>query len=170
MAVTLKTTDEINKMRQAGQIAAQVQSILRTHSVPGTTTRELDELADEYLKQHGAKRYLTKFYSPHISVSGFYPPPTMYISLNDEILNGMPSTYPLQQGDVVKLDITVGLNDWWATTAMTVPSVRSIEKHDGSFKQQNMPCLRALRRRGRAIAYKILVKRYNSLLKRTAFH
>ncbi len=112
MAGIIKSRDEVNKIRQAGKVAAHLLSVLRVNAAPGTTTSDLDTLAAEYLKRHEAISSLRGYY-------GF--PAYISISLNDEILNGIPSKYSLRTGDVLKFDVGVTLNGWHAISAITVP-------------------------------------------------
>jgi methionyl aminopeptidase len=112
MAVILKTTDEINQMQQAGKVAADLLSVLKAHAVREVTTQELDALAADYLKNHGATSAL-------LHRRGW--PAYTCISLNDEILNGLPSKYRLRTGDVLKFEVGVTLNHWCALASLTVP-------------------------------------------------
>jgi methionyl aminopeptidase len=113
----LKSRREIEMMRRAGQLAWQVLEKMRHAAVPGATTGELDELARIELEQAGAvsgsKNYPT--YEPGKGFPGY-----TCISVNAEIVHGVPGKRALKDGDVVSLDMALSLNGYYADTATTV--------------------------------------------------
>lgn len=99
-------------MRAAGAVVAAMLAAMKTQVRPGVTTRELDEIGAAVMRQHGAKS------APEL-VYGF--PGTNCISVNDEVVHGIPSDRKLAEGDLVKLDVTVEKDGFMADAAITVP-------------------------------------------------
>lgn len=118
VAITLKTADQIEKMAQAGLAVAMGLDRMRRAIVPGqTTTLELDALAEEELAKHGAVPSL-KGYHPSFSRVPYLH--TTCISINDEVIHGVPSERVIKNGDVVGLDLTAHVDGWHADSAITV--------------------------------------------------
>ena len=99
MPVTIKTADEIEKMRVAGRLAADVLEIIAPHVVAGATTAELDHLCHDYIVEHQAA------IPAPLNYHGF--PKSICTSVNHVVCHGIPSDKPLKDGDVVNIDITV---------------------------------------------------------------
>jgi methionyl aminopeptidase len=99
MAVSIKTADEIAKMRVAGRLAAEVLDMIRPHVKPGVTTEELDRLCHDYIvhTQHAIPAPL--------NYHGF--PKSICTSINHQVCHGIPGKRILKQGDIVNIDITV---------------------------------------------------------------
>lgn len=112
MAVILKSQEEQKKIREAGQIVAEILAELRAAVRPGTTTEEIDALAAEALKQRGAK-------SSSLGYRRY--PKTLCTSVNDEIVHGIPGERVLREGDIVSIDFAAIYNGWHADSAITVP-------------------------------------------------
>jgi methionyl aminopeptidase len=102
MAVTIKTPEEIEKMRVAGRLAAQVLEMIEEHVVPGVTTGELDRLCHDYIVnvQDAIPAPLNYGHPPF--------PKSICTSVNHVICHGIPSDEKkLKKGDVINIDITV---------------------------------------------------------------
>jgi methionyl aminopeptidase len=112
MAVTLKSAREIELMRAAGRIVAEVHDILREHTRPGVTTGELNDLAHEHIT---ASDGIPSFLGYH----GF--PGSICTSVNDEIVHGIPGERVLQEGDIVSIDVGVILEGYHGDAARTLP-------------------------------------------------
>lgn len=99
MSVTIKTPEEIEKMRVAGRLAAQVLDMIGPHVVPGITTDELDRICHEYIVnvQHAIPAPL--------NYHGF--PKSICTSVNHQVCHGIPGPRQLKKGDIVNVDITV---------------------------------------------------------------
>ena len=96
--IYIKSEQEIALMREAGRINAMALAAVREAIRPGVTTAELDAIAAEVLRKHGAK-------PAFLGVPGAYPyPATTTISINDEMVHGIPSKRKLQEGDIVSVD------------------------------------------------------------------
>ncbi len=106
--IFLKRPEEIEKMRLAGVILANVHKELRKLIAPGITTWELDQFVEEYLKKHGATPEQKGY-------SGY--PFAICASVNDEICHGFPRKEKLKNGDIVTIDMVVNLNGWLADSA-----------------------------------------------------
>jgi methionyl aminopeptidase len=99
MAVSIKTPDEIERMRVAGRLAAEVLEMVAPHVRPGVTTGELDRICHDHI----------------VEVQGAIPAPLNYhgfprsicTSVNHQVCHGIPGERVLKSGDVVNLDITV---------------------------------------------------------------
>jgi len=88
----IKSDKEIDAMRQAGRILAAILRIMTEQLKPGMKTRELDVIADRELKKHGAKASFKGYH-------GF--PANLCVSVNDEIVHGIPGGRVLHEGDIV---------------------------------------------------------------------
>jgi methionyl aminopeptidase len=114
----LKTLDEIEKMAQAGRAVAMGLDRMKRSIVPGkTTTLELDAIAEDELKKHGAIPSLKNYQPPFSSVPYLH---TTCISINDEVIHGVPGERVIKAGDVVGLDLTAHFDGWHADSAITV--------------------------------------------------
>ena len=110
--VTLKTEGEIATMRRAGAIVAEMLARTRAAVRPGITTAELDRIAAQVLKEHGATS----------SFKGYYGyPATICTSVNEEIVHGIPGGKKLREGDIVGIDAGAIVEGWHADAAVTVP-------------------------------------------------
>jgi methionyl aminopeptidase len=104
MAVAIKTPAEIEKMRAAGRLAAEVLDHIGPHIRPGITTEEIDRLCHEYMTQvqHTVPAPLN--YAP----PGYKPfPKSVCTSVNHVVCHGVPGDKKLKPGDVVNVDVTV---------------------------------------------------------------
>jgi len=105
MQVTIKTQDEIEKMRVAGRLAAEVLEMIEPHVQPGITTNELNDLCHQYIVevQQAIPAPL------HYGGSHDRPPypKSICTSVNDVICHGIPNDKPLKAGDIVNIDVTV---------------------------------------------------------------
>lgn len=118
MPIVIKSRREIEMMRRTGHVAHQVLAKMREAVKPGVTTAELDAIAVEELRKHGAVG-MSKNYPTYKPGEG-YPSETC-ISVNEEIVHGIPGPRKLKEGDVVTLDITPQFEGYIADTAITVP-------------------------------------------------
>jgi methionyl aminopeptidase len=108
----LRTRDEIQRVREAGRVVAEVLGLLAAAAVPGVTTGELDRLAEARARALGAR-------PAFLGYKGF--PASLCISVNEEVIHGIPSpSRVLRAGDVVGLDFGVELAGWYADSARTV--------------------------------------------------
>ncbi len=99
MTVSIKTPEEIEKMRIAGRLAAEVLHMIAPHVQPGTTTDELNRLCHEYIVN------VQQAIPAPLNYHGF--PKSICTSLNHQVCHGIPSDKVLKNGDIVNIDITV---------------------------------------------------------------
>jgi len=117
MPIIIKSRFEIERMRLAGQLGSEILAKMRQATVPGISTRELDDLAFRELEKAGAKA-LSKNYPTYRPGEGF--PGHTCISINEEVVHGVPGPRTLKDGDIVTLDLALSLNGYCADTATTV--------------------------------------------------
>ncbi len=96
MGVTIKTGEELALMREAGRIVAGTLDLLRSAARIGMTTAELDALAEQQIRRHGAIPSFKGY-------RGF--PASTCISINEEVVHGIPGPRVLAEGDVVSIDV-----------------------------------------------------------------
>jgi methionyl aminopeptidase len=96
--IIIKSDGEIAAMREAGRINALALAAARELIRPGITTGELDEAAEQVIRKHGGK-------PAFLGVPGAYPyPATLTVSINDELVHGIPGKRRLDEGDIVSID------------------------------------------------------------------
>src|SRR4030043_115642 len=110
--INIRSQREIEQLRKANAIVAEVFQRLRGKVVPGITTEELDQIAEEHIRSKGAVPAFKGF-------RGF--PATLCISINEEVVHGIPNHRKLKEGDVVSLDVGVNLNGYFGDAAITLP-------------------------------------------------
>ncbi len=110
--IVLKTKREIDIMRVAGKIVAQTHAELKKHIRPGITTKELDRIAEEYIKSQGAIPSFKGY-------NGFTG--SICTSVNDELVHGIPGKRKLREGDIISIDIGACYNGYHGDSAWTYP-------------------------------------------------
>jgi len=111
MAVTIKSKDEIAKMRESGIILAKVHKELAKYVKAGVTTLEIDKIGEELIRSFGAVPSCKGY-------EGF--PGSICISVNDEIVHGIPGDRVIKDGDIVSLDFCVLYNGYQSDGARTI--------------------------------------------------
>jgi len=110
MSFTIKTPEEIEQMRIAGRLAAEVLQVVAPHVKPGVTTEELDQLAYEHIVN------VQKAVPANVGYKGF--PKTLCTSVNHVICHGIPHPgKALKDGDIVNIDVTVIKDGWHGDTS-----------------------------------------------------
>ena len=109
MSILIKTPQEIEKMRIAGKLAADVLDMIAPHVVAGVTTDELDKLCHDYIVD------VQQAIPAPLNYHGF--PKSICTSINQTVCHGIPSDKKLKQGDIVNIDITVIKNDYHGDTS-----------------------------------------------------
>ena len=118
MPIILKSKREIEVMRRAGVVVHRILSLMRDAARPGVTTGELDEIAGEEMKRSGVVSS-SRFYPSYKEGEGF--PGYTCISVNEEVIHGIPGSRKLKEGDVASVDVNVFLEGWVADSAATLP-------------------------------------------------
>ena len=110
--MSINGPEEFEGMRAAGAIVQRMIEAMKRAVRPGVTTAQLDKVGADVMQEHGAK-------SAPVLVYQF--PGTSCISLNDEAVHGIPNDRVVQEGDLVKLDVTIEKDGFMADAAVTVP-------------------------------------------------
>jgi methionyl aminopeptidase len=114
MSVVIKTAEEIEKMRLAGRLGAEVLDYITPFVQPGVTTGELDRLCHEYMVEVQGTVPAPLHYAP----PGHRPyPKSICTSVNHQVCHGVPGDKTLKSGDIVNLDITVIKDGWHGDTS-----------------------------------------------------
>lgn len=108
--IYLKTEDEIELLRQSNQLLGKCHAAVAEIIAPGVKTIELDRVAAEFIRSHGA---VPSF----LGYGGF--PYTLCISVNDQVVHGFPSEYELKEGDIVSIDCGILKNGYHSDSAYT---------------------------------------------------
>src|ERR1700685_970110 len=116
--VEIKTAAEIQAMRAAGQVVAQILATVRTEAKAGTRPADLDEAARGVLAQAGATSPFLG-YRPAFAPVPF--PATICTSVNDAALHGIPGRYRLAEGDLLSVDCGATLDGLVADAAVLIP-------------------------------------------------
>ena len=116
-AMTLRSADEIASIERAGAIVAAALDAAESAVVAGVTTAELDALVRAMIVAHGAEASFLGYSHP---TDGPAFPASACISVNNEVVHGIPGTRVLNAGDLVKIDVGVRLAGWCADAAITV--------------------------------------------------
>ncbi|MFI6478765.1 type I methionyl aminopeptidase [Nonomuraea sp. NPDC050663] len=122
--VELKTTSEIEAMREAGRVVAAALRAVREQVAPGVSLLELDEVAAAVMDEHAAKPAFLH-YRPHFAPTPF--PAVICTSVNEVIVHGIPTRRRLERGDLLSVDCGVYLDGWAGDAAfsMTVGAGRA---------------------------------------------
>ena len=116
MELELKSKEDVARMRRAGGIVAEVLQRLQEEVRPGVTTLELDRIAEELTRKRGA---VPAFKGYRVADRVF--PASLCVSINEEVVHGIPSARVLHEGDIVGLDFGVVVDGYYGDAAVTVP-------------------------------------------------
>lgn len=144
MAVLLKSRQEIAHLREAGRLVAETFEKLRPYVVAGTSTAELDGMAEEYIRSKDA-RPIYKGYGAQPARNGRPPvppfPATICVAINDVICHGIPSPkQTLKEGDIVGVDIGV-LYKGWVGDACVTYAVGTLDSESQRLMDVTAQCL-----------------------------
>ena len=110
--IIIKSPREIEQLKKSNAIVAEVFQKLKEAIVPGITTKELDQITEEMILSRGATPAFKGY-------RGF--PATLCISVNEEVVHGIPGERRLKEGDIVSLDVGADLNGYFGDAAITLP-------------------------------------------------
>jgi len=122
---------EIAKIHVSGQIVKRTLELLEEHILPGVETLELDRLAEEYIRSQGALPGFKGLY-------GY--PATLCISIDDEVVHGIPGRRKLKEGEIVGVDVGAFKNNYFGDHARTFP-VGSISEEKQKLMDVTRQCL-----------------------------
>lgn len=118
--ITLRSQREIEKIRKASLIVAEVLLKLKEHVLPGVTTFELNQISEDLARKHKARPAFKGY-------QGY--PFALCTSVNEEVVHGMPSKKRhLQEGDIISIDFGVVFDNYFGDSAITVPVGRISEE------------------------------------------
>ena len=110
--ISLKSQREIEAMRKAGRITAQARALAGSMVAPGVTTHEIDTAVRRFIESHGAK-------PSFLGYGGF--PGSACISINEEVIHGIPGPRKLKEGDIVSVDVGAYIGGFHGDCAATFP-------------------------------------------------
>jgi len=119
-----KTPEEVQAMRDGGKILATILNDLRKQVKPGVSELELDAWVDTEIKKHGA---IATYKTPEVDFPG-----AICISTNDQIVHSIPTSYVLQEGDVVSFDLVITYKNMKTDSAFTMvvgDKMNGVQKH-----------------------------------------
>ena len=110
--INLRTKEEIEKLRRSSRLVAQALLKVREAIRPGVMTAELDRIAEETIRKGGGRPAFKGY-------RGY--PANLCVSVNEEVVHGIPGPRRLQEGDIVSLDLGVLMDGYYGDAAITVP-------------------------------------------------
>jgi len=113
--VIIKTDKEIKQIKKSCQLTANTLQYITEKIKPGLKTIEIDKIAESFILKHGGKPSFKGY-----GDEGNEFPASVCISINDEIVHGIPTERALQEGDIVSIDIGTYLNGYYGDSAVTV--------------------------------------------------
>lgn len=109
-SIVVKTREEIELMREAAQLVSKTLGMLASEIQPGVTTLQLDKMAEQYIRDHGGKPGFLGLYGC---------PCTLLTSVNEQIVHGLPTDRPLEEGDIVSADLGAIVHEFYGDHAYT---------------------------------------------------
>ncbi|MDY5939399.1 MAG: type I methionyl aminopeptidase [Phocaeicola sp.] len=113
--IYLKTDDEIELLRQSNLLVGKTLAEVAKYIKPGVTTKQLDIIAEEFIRDHGAIPTFKGFPNPY----GEPYPASLCTSVNEQVVHGVPNDRPLEEGDIVSIDCGTNLNGYCGDSAYT---------------------------------------------------
>ncbi len=129
--IELKSERELVYMRDAGKVVAETHQELAKAVAPGITTKELDQIAEDYITSQGAIPAFKGY-------RGF--PATICTSINEEVVHGIPGLRSLKTGDIISIDIGAVINGYYGDAAVTLP-VGEISEEAARLLEVTEQCL-----------------------------
>ena len=123
--IHIKTPEEIEKLRIAGKIVGDTHNYLKPFIKEGITTKELDQLAEEFIKSKDATASFKNY-------EGY--PGSVCTSINDEVVHGIPSTRKLKEGDIIGIDIGANYKGYHGDSAWTYAVGKVDKQKEDSMK------------------------------------
>jgi methionyl aminopeptidase len=114
-----KTEQEIELMRESNRIVSDVHRLLMSHVRPGARVSELDAMAEDFIRASGALPAFKGYSSGSRSIPDF--PATLCVSIDDEVVHGIPTERVLEEGQIVSIDVGTEKNGFFGDGAITLP-------------------------------------------------
>lgn len=133
--VIIKTDTEIKQIKKSCQLTANTLQYITEKIKPGLKTIEIDKIAESFILKHGGKPSFKGY-----GDEGNEFPSSLCISINDEIVHGIPGERVLQEGDIVSIDIGTYLNGYYGDSAVTI-GVGKISKIAEKLIKTTKKCL-----------------------------
>ena len=118
--ITIKSEDELELMRYANRVVAEVWDLMKKLAKPGITTKYLDRKAEEFIRKRGCKPAFKGYY-------GY--PATICASVNSQVVHGIPGNYSLKDGDILSVDVGTVYKGYYGDGAITIPIGKVSERH-----------------------------------------
>ena len=115
--IYLKTDEEVELLREANLLIGRTLAELAKIIKPGVTTKQLDKVAEEFIRDNGAEPTFKGFPNPY----GGPLPASICTSVNEQVVHGIPNDVPLQDGDIVSIDCGTRLNGFCGDSCYTFP-------------------------------------------------
>ena len=125
----LKSAAKSPSMREAGKLVAEALRLCRSMAKPGTKTIEIDQAVEALYASRGSHSAFQR-----LSRAKCRFPPVTCISINEQVVHGIPGQRIIKDGDLLKIDTACKLNGWCADAAVTIRSARCRRKSAGSSK------------------------------------
>jgi methionyl aminopeptidase len=114
----LKSARELGLMREAGKVVAAAHRLVREMAKPGVKTLDIDQAVEDLYRRHGAIPLFKDYRVQSIKIP--FPACTC-LSINEQVVHGIPGSRELKSGDILKVDTACKLNGWCADAAATLP-------------------------------------------------
>ncbi len=108
--ISIKTAEEIEILRENNILVSKTLAELAERIAPGVTTLELDKVAEDFIRSHGAE-------PGFLGYNGY--PNTLCVSVNEQVVHGIPSSYALKEGDIVSIDCGTFMKGFYGDSAYT---------------------------------------------------
>lgn len=108
--INIRTAEEIEIIRECNLLVSKALGEIKKHIKPGVTTKELDRIAEQYIRDHKAE-------PGFLGYQGY--PKTLCTSVNEQVVHGIPSGYQLQEGDIISIDCGVRKDGYFGDSAYT---------------------------------------------------
>ncbi|MBX9682104.1 MAG: type I methionyl aminopeptidase [Gemmataceae bacterium] len=115
-APELKSAREIGLMRETGKIVAEALRLCRAMCKPGVRTIDMDQAVEALYVKHGAQPLFKGYPGPKVPF-----PAVTCISINEQVVHGIPGAREIREGDLIKIDTACKLNGWCADAAISIP-------------------------------------------------
>ncbi|HEY4507241.1 MAG TPA: type I methionyl aminopeptidase [Candidatus Paceibacterota bacterium] len=130
--IKIKTKEEIEIMSRGGKVLSEMLDRLSKSVRPGITTKEIDKLSGELVLFYAEKERDAKIKPAFLGYGGY--PANICLSINDEVVHGLPSDRKLNEGEIIGLDMGIKYHDFFLDSAITVPVLGDLSYKNWSGK------------------------------------